>query len=52
MKKPHEIAVIWYDGNTTKYTTAIMGGPTGIESDPAVVEIVDLSTGEILYTIE
>ena len=50
MKKVHEIAVVWYDGTTTKYTTAVLGGPFGIETDAAVVEIVDLATGEILYT--
>ena len=52
MKKLHEIAVVWYDGTTSKYTTAVLGGPVGIETDPAVVEIVDLATGEILFSID
>ena len=50
MAKAHEIAVVFYDGTTAKYTTAVLQGPYSIDTDPAVVEIVDLSTGEILYT--
>ena len=50
-KKPHEIAVIWYDGTTSKYTTAVMEQPFGVQSDPAVVEIVDLKTGVVLYSV-
>lgn len=46
----HEIMVTFYDGQTAKYTTAILYGPYGLQTDPAVVEIVDLETGEILYT--
>lgn len=49
-KHLHEIMVTFYDGSTAKYTTAILYGPYGLHTDPAVVEIVDLETGEIIYT--
>ena len=49
--KAHEILVTFYDGRTATYTTAILQGPYGLESDTAVVEITDLSTGEVLYTV-
>ena len=52
MKKPHEILVTFYDGKSAKYTSAVLEDPLGIQNDPAVVEVVDLETGEIIFSIE
>ena len=55
MKKPrelHYIKVTFYNGQTATYTTAALYGRFGLQTDPAVFEIMDMETGEILYTID
>lgn len=47
----HRILVTFYDGSASKYTTAVMHGDAALQDDPAVVEILDLDTYEILYTV-
>ena len=46
---PHDIMVTFLNGNKVTYTTHILHGPTGLLTDPMVVEIVDLFTGEVIY---
>ena len=46
----HDIMVTFLNGSKVTYTTRILHGPHGLLNDPMVVEIVDLFTGEIIYT--
>lgn len=46
----HRILVTFYDGSTSKYTTAVMYGEAPLQDNPAVVEILDLETFEVLYS--
>ena len=47
---PHDIMVTFLNGDKVTYTTRILHGPYGLLTDPMVVEIVDLFTGEVLYS--
>ncbi len=47
---PHDILVTFLNDDQVTYTTRILHGPDGLLADPMVVEIVDLFTGEVLYT--
>lgn len=47
---PHDIMVTFLSGNKVTYTTRILHGPDGLLADPMVVEIVDMFTGEVIYT--
>ena len=43
------IEATFYDGRKATYPMRLMYGPLGLMTDPAVFEIMDLQTGEILY---
>ena len=54
MKKPdsvpHDIMVTFLNGDKVTYTTRILHGTYGLLNDPMVVEIVDMFTGEVIYS--
>ena len=47
---PHDILVTFTSGRQVKYTTNILQGPHGLLADPEVIEIVDLDTGEVIFS--
>ena len=47
--KPKEILVTFAGGQQATYTVAIL---ELLKSDPSVVEIMDMETGELLYSVD
>lgn len=46
-----EILVTFYDGSTQTYHSEVLNDPTGIAYDPSVVEVVDLNTMTVLWSL-
>ena len=45
------LLITFYDDTTATYHEEILNDPLSIAYDPSVVEIVDLNTGDVLFSL-